>query len=198
MRRTSLVCITAASLLTGCSLLSPPRPEPATAILSKLPYLMPRESRDAPTLLVLRPQISSAYDTTRMAYSVKPYQLAYFRDNQWAATPAQMIQPLLARTLQQTGFFREILSPPESGHVSYVLRTEITELLQDYTVSPPVLRLTLHLQLFDTSGQAVAGHQISEQETMRDATPYGGVNAANDALAKALLEAAQFVMSSAR
>jgi cholesterol transport system auxiliary component len=133
-----------------------------------------------------------------MAYSVRPYQLAYFRDNQWAATPAQMIQPLLARTLQQTGLFREILSPPQSGQVSYVLRTEITELLQDYTVSPPVLRLTLHLQLFDETGQAIAGREISELETMRDATPYGGVNAANDALAKALLEAAQFVINSAR
>jgi hypothetical protein len=72
-----------------------------------------------------------------MAYTVKPYQLAYYRDNQWAETPAQMIQPLLVRTLQQTGFFQAILSPPDSGHASYALRTEIMELTQDYTGIPP-------------------------------------------------------------
>ena len=33
---------------------------------------------------------------------------------------------------------------------------------------------------------------------MREMTPYAGVTAANDALANALLEAAQFIMSAAR
>src|SRR5262249_8679846 len=129
---------------------------------------------------------------------VKPYQLAYYRDNEWAGTPAQMIQPLLVRTLEQTGMFRAILSPPETGHTDFALRSEIVELVQDYTMGPPVLRLRLRLQLFDASGQPVADREISEQESMRESTPYGGVNAANDALAKALREAAQFVMSSAR
>ncbi len=150
------------------------------------------------TLLVLRPETSSAYNTTRMAYSVKPYELAYYRDNEWAATPAQMIQPLLVRTLEQTGMFRVILSPPESGHTNFALRSEIIELVQDYTTGPPVIRLRLRLQLLDASGQPIADREISEQESMREATPYAGVNAANDALANALRESAKFVMSSAR
>jgi cholesterol transport system auxiliary component len=191
------IAIAAASLLTACSLVAPPRSEPATAILSKVPDRLPHKASHASTLLVLRPETSSAYDTTRMAYSVRSYQLAYFRDNQWAGTPAQMIQPLLTRTLEQTGFFRAILSPPASGQ-SYTLRTEIMELVQDYTVSPPVLRLALRLQLLDASSQAVADREISEQEKIQDMTPYAGVNAANDALARALREAAQFVISSAR
>jgi cholesterol transport system auxiliary component len=138
---------------------------------------------------------NAAYDTTRMAYTVKSYEVAYFRDNQWAGTPAQMIQPLLVRTLQQTGFFRAILSPPESEPPSFMLRSEILELIQDHTTNPPVLRLRLRLQLFDASGRPIAGHEIVEQETMADAVPYAGVVAANDAVAKALRDAAQFVLN---
>jgi cholesterol transport system auxiliary component len=129
---------------------------------------------------------------------VKPYQLAYFRDNQWAGTPAEMIQPLLVRTLQQTGYFRAILSPPESETAGYSLRTEILELTQDYSASPPVLRFRLRVQLFDASGRPIAGRDIVEQETMREARAYAGVVAANDAVANALQEAALFVTRSVR
>src|SRR5206468_8140881 len=129
----------------GCSLLLPPRPEPIRAILSGIPEDVPHERRHAATLLVLPPETSPAYDTTRMAYTARPYQLAYFRDHEWAETPGQMIQPLLVHTLQQTGFFRAILMPPASGPNNYVFRTEILELVQDYAVIPPVLRLALRL-----------------------------------------------------
>src|SRR5205823_384920 len=141
------------------ALLSPPKSEPTTAVLRKLPDDVPRERMHGATLLVRSPESSPEYDTVHMAYSIKPYQIAYFRDNDWAATPAQMIQPLLVRTLQRTGLFRGILSPPESGHALYALRTEILELLQDHTVRPPVLRLTLRLQLLDASDQLVAGRE---------------------------------------
>jgi cholesterol transport system auxiliary component len=196
MRRFCVACTAlAAQWLVGCSLLLPPKSEPVTAILDKMPDCVPTEDVRAATLLVRLPETSAAYDTTRMAYSVKAYQLAYFRDNQWAGTPAQMIQPLLVRTLQQTGLFRAILSPPESEIPSYTLRTEILELTQDHTTNPPMLRLRLRLQLFQASGRPIASHEIVEQEAMADAVPYAGVVAANDAVAKALRAAAQFVIS---
>jgi cholesterol transport system auxiliary component len=199
MKRSGLACtVLAAQWLAGCSLLLPPKSEPVTAILDKMPDHVPAEAAHPATLLVRQPETSAAFDTTRMAYSVKAYQLAYFRDNQWAETPAQMIQPLLVRTLQQTGFFRAILSPPESETPRYTLRTEILELVQDHTANPPVLRLRLRLQLFQASGRPIAGREIVEQEAMADAVPYAGVVAANDAVAKALRATAQFVTSVAR
>lgn len=199
MRRLCLVCIgLTAPLLAGCSLLLPPRPEPIRAMLSEVPNDVAHKPMHAVSLLVLPPETSPAYDTTRMAYTARPYQLAYFRDHEWAETPGQMIQPLLVHTLQQTGFFRAILMPPESGPTNYAFRTEILELVQDYAVSPPVLRLALRLQLFGASGQTVASRDLAVQETMREATPYAGVVAANDALARALRQAAQFVLDSAR
>ena len=198
MRR-SLKWIAAIGLLLGgCSLVSPPKPEPATAILSKVPDNVARDTGGEMTLLIVPPEVSSAYDTTQMAYSERPYQIAYYRDNVWAATPGNMIQPLLVRTLDRTGMFRAVLTTPETTHADYALRTQITELLQDYTAGVPVLRLALHVQLLDRDGQAIADREIAKQEPMRGANSYAGVNAANDALAKALGEAAEFVMSSAR
>jgi cholesterol transport system auxiliary component len=199
MMRFCFICAAVAvPWLVGCSLLLPPKSEPVTAILNKLPDRVLTRAARRDTLLVRLPETSAAYDTTRMAYSVRAYQLAYFRDNQWAGTPAQMIQPLLVRTMQQTGFFRAVLSPPESEPASYALRIEILELIQDHTANPPVLRVKLRLQLFDASGRPIAGQEIVEQETMADAVPYAGVVAANDAMAKALRDAAQFVMSTVR
>ncbi|HSU06262.1 MAG TPA: ABC-type transport auxiliary lipoprotein family protein [Acetobacteraceae bacterium] len=199
MNRLALAAIAlAASLLPGCSLLLPPKPEPVKAILSEVPNDLPHERRHAASLLILTPETSPAYDTTRMAYSVKLYQIAYFRDNEWAETPAQMIQPLLVQTLQRTGLFRAILTPPETGRTDYTLRTNIVNLVQDYTVNPPVLRLAFRLQLLGASGRLIAGREITVQETMRDATPYAGVIAANDAVGKALRIAAGFVLNSVR
>jgi cholesterol transport system auxiliary component len=187
-------------LLTACSVLSAPMSEPATAVLIKLPVpiQMTRASGHHPTLLVLQPEVSPAYDTTRMAYSVKPYEIGYFRDNQWAGTPGQMIHPLLVQALQQTEFFGGVLNSPQDARSDYTLHTEVTELVQDFTVSPPVLRLFLHLQLFDASGQAIAGRDISEHEVMHGMTSDAGVDAANDAVADALRESAKFAISSAR
>jgi cholesterol transport system auxiliary component len=53
----------------------------------------------------------------------------------------------------------------------------------------------LRFQLFQASGRPIASHEVVEQETMADAVPYAGVVAANDAVAKALRTAAQFVIS---
>src|SRR5689334_1676829 len=79
-------------LPAGCALLSPPRPEPAKAVLSELPDAVPHGRLHPASLLVLPTEATPAYDTVRMAYSEQPYQLAYFRDHEWAEPPPAMIQ----------------------------------------------------------------------------------------------------------
>ena len=108
-----------------------------------------------------------------------------------------MIQPLLVHTLQQTGFFRAILMPPESGPP--IMRSAPSSGAGTGLRSKPAgAALALRLQLFGASGQTVASRDLAVQETMREPTPYAGVVAANDALARALRQAAQFVLDSAR
>ncbi|MBV9248195.1 MAG: membrane integrity-associated transporter subunit PqiC, partial [Acetobacteraceae bacterium] len=118
-------------LLSGCALLSPQQGASTKAMLSKLPASVPHERQHGESLLILPPQAGEAFDTTRMAYTVRPYQLAYFRDNEWAEPPTQMIQTLLVQTLEATGFFRSVLTPPETTHNLSTLDTAILNLVQD-------------------------------------------------------------------
>jgi hypothetical protein len=57
----------------------------------------------------------------------------------------------------------------------------------------------IHTSLTDvTSGQSVASRGIAVEERMRAATPYAGVVAANNVLARTLQELAQFVLEHTR
>lgn len=181
--------------LAGCALVAPPRTEGTTAMLNKMPAEIPRRERGAVTLLVFPPDARPPYDTTQMAYSIRPYEIAYFRDHQWAATPSQMLQPLLVRTLESTGHFKAVVTPPYADRHSYSLRTEIVELVQDFAAEPAMLRLSLRLRLSDeATGRLVATDEISLREPMPQTTPYAGVVAANEATARALRELAGFVL----
>lgn len=184
--------------VAGCALLSPPDTKGVTAVLSKMPAELPRRESRPVTLLVLPPDTNPVYDTTQMAYTLRPYEVAYFRDHQWGETPSQMLHPMLVRTLESTGYFSVVLKPPYAGRYTYALRTEILELTQDFTSEPAVLRLSLRLQLTDdATGRLAATKEISLREPMQQKTPYAGVLAANEAIAKALQEAARFVLEKA-
>lgn len=169
------------------------------AVLTKLPSDIPRRASSAVTLLVFPPEAKAEYDTARMAYSRGPYEIDYFQHHQWGATPSQMLQPLLVRTLESTGYFKTVLTPPYTGSYSYSLRTEIVELVQDFASEPAVLRLSLRLRLSDdATSRLVAANDITVREPMQQKTPEAGVLAANDAAAKALREIARFALEKAQ
>jgi cholesterol transport system auxiliary component len=181
--------------LAGCALLSAPPVQTSKQILNKMPPELPQRASNGAVLMVYPPQTRPAYDTTEMAYTTRPYEIAYFSQHEWAETPAQMIQPLIVGTLQNTHFFSAVLTPPYAGRYSYALRTEISELIADFTSEPAALQLSLRFQLSEgATGGIVASKVISIREPMQQKTPYAGVVAGNDATAKALLELARFVL----
>jgi cholesterol transport system auxiliary component len=188
----------AVTTLAGCALLSPAKTEITTARLEKMPAEVPRRDSRPITLLVFPPEAKPTVNTTQMAYTVRPYEVAYFSQHQWGGTPSQMLQPLLVRTLESAGYFKTVLTPPHTGRYSYALRTEILELTQDFTSEPAALRLSLRLRLSDdAANRVIATKEISLREPMRQKTPYAGVVAANEATAKALQEVAKFVLEKA-
>jgi cholesterol transport system auxiliary component len=195
---TATLAALAVTAIAACALLSPAQPEITTARLEKMPAEIPRRDARPITLLVFPPEAKRTVDTTQMAYTVRPYELAYFSQHQWGGTPSQMLHPLLVRTLEGTGYFRAVLTPPQTGRYTYALRTEILELTQDFTSEPAGLRLSLRLRLSDdAANRVVATRDISLRVPMEQKTPSAGVMAANDATAKALQEAARFVLDSA-
>jgi len=187
----------AVALAAGCSLLPPADAPPVLAMLDKVPDDIPRTSCRAPLVRVERPESRPAYDTTRMAYTQQPHQIAYFSRNEWAERPSRMLQPLLARALEATGCIRVIL-PPDAGPAAYILRTELVELTQDFTQEPPQARLALRVRWLDAAtGQLIATREIAEHEAMRQKNPAAGVQAANEATAKALRQVARFTLEMA-
>jgi cholesterol transport system auxiliary component len=191
--------VLAFSLPPGCALMSPAPVEIRKEVLNKMPPEVPQRSSRGAVLLVFPPQTRPIYDTTQMAYATQPYEIAYFSQHEWAETPAQMLQPLLVKTLQNTNFFSAVLAPPYPGRYGYALRTEVRELIADFTSEPAALQLSLRFQLSDgAAGRVVAIKEVSIREPMLKKTPYAGVVAANEATAKALLELTRFVLDKAR
>lgn len=191
--------VLALPLAPGCSLLPPADAEPRKEVLNKMPAELPQRASNGAVLLVFPPQTRPIYDTTEMAYTTRPHEIGYFRQHEWAETPAQMLQPLLLGTLQRTRFFSAVLAPPYAARYSYALRTEIRELIADFTSEPAAVQLSLRFQLSEgATDRIVAIKEISIREPMHERTPYAGVVAGNDATAKALLELATFVLEKAQ
>lgn len=193
-----ILAATALALLAGCSVLPPASIQAKKAMLSKLPGDVPQGQARAATLMVFAPETRPIYDTTQMAYMAKPYQIDFFSQHEWGETPSQMLHPLLVKMLESTHAFAAVLIPSSQGRYRYALRTEIAELVQDFNAEPAELKLTLRLQLSDASGAPMASKEIALREPMRQTTPEAGVDAANDAVSKALREIAAFVLEKAR
>jgi cholesterol transport system auxiliary component len=192
-RRLLLIALSVAAA-AGCAALTPATIEPQKEMLTKLPVDLPERKMHPSTLLVLAPEATPVYDTTQMAYAIRPYQIAYFSRTEWGERPPQMMHPLLVRTLEKAGSFSAVVTPPFMGRHTHALRTEILALQQDFTSEPATLQLTLRVQLVaQATHQVLATKEIDVREPMREKTAHGGVVAANDAMAKALKEVAEFV-----
>ena len=186
------------SILSSCGLFSPVKMEIQKYVINKIPSDLPNAKSRAASLSVLVPETNPIYGTAQMAYTMQPYQIAYFSQNEWGETPSQMIQPLIVQTIQNTHCFSVVLSQPHFGRHTYALRTEILELKQDFTSDPATLDLSMRFQVSrEATNQIIATKEISVREPMREKTPYAGVVAANDATAKLLQELARFIVETA-
>lgn len=183
-------------ILTSCSFLSPVKPATSNQyVLNKIPANIPIKNTRSINLFVSTPNTAPMYNTKQMAYTIKPYQIAYFSQNSWAETPSDMLQPLLLQTLQNTHYFRAVSAPPSTGQFNYVLNTQILTLLQDFTHPMPLLVVAVRVQITKLStNQVIATRQFTINQPILQRTPYAGVYAANDAVAKILREITLFCL----
>lgn len=190
--------VTAAALgaaaLAGCAPLTPVKVDTIREMLSPPPLEVVQRRGCAATLLVFPPETQPVYDTTQMAYSLQPHQLAYFSRHEWGETPSQMLLPLLVAALRSSGCFDAVVTPPYPYAGTYGLRSEIKELVQDFAAEPATVRLSLHVQLSDdAANRVIASKEISATEPIRSRTPEAGVVAANAAVDRALQDVVTFV-----
>lgn len=184
-------------LASGCSSLLAPVDAPAAALIDRMPDDVPRAARARGVLLVPAPTCRPVYDTTRMAYSLRPHEIDSFERHEWAERPGQMLHPLLVRTLEATHCCTAVVMPPYTGAYDFVLRTAIDELVQDFAVHPPQFRLALRITLSDPV-RVLAVRNLAFAEPMRQENASAGIEAANEAVAKALRAIAQAVIEDTR
>lgn len=178
-------------LLSGC--LSPVSPGDNSAYLIKSIPSVPAKRQQGATILVMPPNTVPMYNTRSMAYTTSPFKISYYAKNSWAEPPSDMLMPLIVKTLQRTHYYKAVVSAPYTGRYSYLLTTEITELLQDFTGCKPVLKFGLRAQLSNgVSGQIIKVKEFNRSVPMCKKDPYAGVLAANEAVADVLRELAEW------
>ena len=200
-----LGALLAAVLLSGCSgvLPRPPDGPPTTYLLAPdLPtnaHGAGRSARASPLLLVAQPEAAPGYSTRRMAYLERDYRLDYFADHEWVDTPAAMLAPLLVRALREGAVFDNVSEEASGLYGGLRLDTTIESLYQDFRTRPSRVQVSLQARLVDPGGgQILATRVFGDAEPAPADDPYGGVVAANRALARLLPQLADFAAEVAR
>lgn len=185
-------------LLSSC--LSPVKTPPDSKyIVKSTPHVCSSKPRTAGTLLVSYPSAAHAYNTSRMAFTLKPYQIEYFGKNHWAATPSQMLYFLLIQTLQDTHHFHAVVTARYPASMDYVLTTTILEFQHNFICRPARFQIKLRAQLIDAKTNKVfATKQFYRNEPFFQNNPYAGVIAANRATENILRDVACFCINATR
>ncbi|MCC7325528.1 MAG: membrane integrity-associated transporter subunit PqiC [Burkholderiales bacterium] len=192
--RLPLLLLATAALLAGCTALKPPEVVEATLHVFEpgMASVRATVARDL-VLEIATPTAAPGFDTARMAYAVRPYELDYFAVNRWADAPARMLRPLLTRALERSGDFRAVVQSADGVAADLRLATEIVRLQQNFATRPSRVELVLRVQLVDVRNRlVVATRTIAETETAASDDPRGGVIAVNAALRRALAQVVEF------
>ncbi|MGH7810938.1 MAG: ABC-type transport auxiliary lipoprotein family protein [Candidatus Binatia bacterium] len=188
-----LTIVTFLMLSSACALGPKENSAPRTYFLN--PEIASKNPLDAPkrtggsVLLISQPKAQGGFDTARMAYLLRPYEVSYYAFNQWADTPARMLQRILVENLDKTGLWSAVLQTPGSVPAQYRLDIDNLILEQQFLSRPSRVRLALRAQIIDTKNQSILGTRYFELfEVAPTDDPYGGVQAANQAVANLLNE----------
>lgn len=200
-RRAAFASALAMTLLGGCSTLLPPPPPPDNLYLleANLAPARPTPAAQHETVLAVSvPHARAGFDTTQMVWVRQPHGLEVYARNRWADTPARMLAPLLAQTLERSGAFRAVVQTPSGVAAGLRLDTEIIRLQQDFSVRPNRVQFTLGAQLIDIgTRRVIATAEFDETENAASEDAYGGVLAANRALERLLARLAAFCAANA-
>ena len=191
----------AMSLLGGCSSLLPPPPpveniyllEARVAPASTPDLARSAQQKRAQVLAVSMPRARAGFDTAQMVWVNQEHGLKVYSRNRWADTPARMLAPLLAQTLERSGAFHAVVQTSSAVSATLRLDTELIRLQQDFSVRPSRVQLTLGAQLIDIgTRQVIASAEFDETENAASEDAYGGVRAANLALERLLARLSAF------
>lgn len=187
------------AMLFGCASLPGQQRQPA-AQTYVLQYPQDLQSASGtpgaalPSLILGMPSAAPGFATPRMAYVTKPYALDYFAAHQWVDAPARMLEPLLLRALANSGLFAGVAPMAAPVNSDLRLDTDLLRLQQVFANQASQVELAVRVSLFDLAQQRlIFSHVFSVVEPAPEPTPYGGVVAANRAVASFLKQLLAFL-----
>lgn len=185
-------------LSSGCLMVRPESQPMQTYQLSLDADSMKFEARQpggaGPILLVAPPQSAPGFDTPRMVYLTRPYEVSYFSANQWVDSPSHMLFPLLVMALEQSGVWRAVVTAPVGVRADY--RADVSNLVvaQEFLQTPSRIRISWSAQVSDLhTGKVVGSRRFDAVGDAPSEDAYGGVRAANQILGKLLNEMASWL-----
>lgn len=187
--------------LCACGALSPTTtPHPAYYALdnvqSAAPVSMPIA---APTLIINPPHAAAGFASPRIIYVREAHKLEYFANSEWVDPPARMLTPLLVAAAANTGAFRAVVLTPSAAAGDLRLDTEIIRLQHEFGTLPSRVRFTLRANLVDNKTREVlAWKEFDTSVAAGSEDAYGGVVAANRAVATVLESVSAFCAEAAR
>jgi cholesterol transport system auxiliary component len=195
LRRHYAAMAAAAALMMSCALPGQER-EMTTWLLEWNGSLAAARPSFEPCVAVLitTPVSAPGYATARMAYTQQDHRVDYFATHRWADTPARMLSPLLARALQTSGLFKAAVESPAPINAQLRLESEVLELRQVFSPGDSKMQLKLKVHLFDlANNRLLASRVFSVTEPTETRDPYGGVVAANRAVARMFEQLVEFL-----
>ena len=149
---------------------------------------------NGPILQVSLPMAEPGFETPRMVYLKRPYELEHYALNQWADQPARMFASLMVQALGRTGSWRAVVQVPGSVRGDFRLDSYGFALQQEFMQDPSLVRVTVRAQLVEARESRVVGTRAFEAvEKAQSNDAYGGVVAANRAIAVLLDEIASWL-----
>lgn len=198
-----IVRLTLLLMITACSLGPTETTAPRSYFLKpEISWKNPQGSGariGASVLLINQPKAQAGFDTPRMAYLLRPYEINYYAFNQWADTPARLLHQVLVENLDQTGLWSAVLQAPGALPAQFRLDCDNLILEQQFFANPSRIRLALRAQLIETKKQSILAiryFELLEPAPSEDA--YDDVLAANQATAKLLAQMAEWLDNALR
>lgn len=193
MRR--LILCSAILMISGCGLLSQPKPQPLTEYQltpvssSSSAATTAGAAQTSPVctkvLRVRGVEANPPFASNSLLYTETPQVLHSFAWHRWATPPATMLTDDILAQVAGSGLYRAVLGPSDPGEAGLVLAVRINRgPLQVFTGGKGGPRrsteqLSYTATLASADDGTVLGTRVFSASRTADPTPYGGVKAAN-------------------
>jgi cholesterol transport system auxiliary component len=188
-------------LLSACSLAPVTiAPTQAYSLHANNSFGQTTMAKNPGVLLVSNGASASSFNSTNMYYQEQPYQLQSFAKNTWVNAPSAMITSNIVENLNELGYFKAVLSTVNPGvNINYTLNTHLISLYQDFSQKPSQMVFSIQVTLISNQQHKVLGTEIFTYKVpCSENTPYGGVVAANKALAQFLNDMDRFILNATK